>query len=270
MATTSRYLFAILLLLVLLPAHSADIRLAPFDPSSPDSSEVVVISGLIEPGDYDRLRDLAKRDAKLFHARTFVLASLGGDIEEAVRIGRLLRSMYASVFVSSKHGKCASACFFIYVAAIDRNATIPDLGIHRPYLNPKRYAQLSLEASEQKYRELSEVVRSYLVEHQVPSSIIERMFNLASSEIQWLDAVDLKAVGRRAPWWDQVLVDRCKLDKQLEAEYYWLRPGSHIEAMAEKAEKHFHDVAQCAYFLSAEDRGRATRSLLSDHPRRLK
>jgi hypothetical protein len=69
--------------------------------------QTVVLEGLIEPGDYDKLRDflLAKRDYGIFGDPTcdgpyldgcpdeIYLASPGGDAAEAMKIGRLVRSL---------------------------------------------------------------------------------------------------------------------------------------------------------------------------------
>ena|SRR5688500_2836823 len=77
-------------------------------------------------------------------------------------------------------GFCASECFFIYVAAVDRNSMSLSLGIHRPYFDHKEWSNLTLSVAERRHRELSETVRSYLHEQQVPQSLVEKMFNLAA------------------------------------------------------------------------------------------
>jgi len=90
-----------------------------------------------------------------------MLASPGGDVLEAMKIGRLIRALKLQTIIPSKDGEpqqfgangehrsqrpsvnyiCASACFFIFVAGIKReldisfSASEPLLGIHRPYLS---------------------------------------------------------------------------------------------------------------------------------------
>jgi hypothetical protein len=253
----------LLLSLWMMNGITAEFRLVPLDPESPGSAKVVVVSDRIQRGDYDKLRDFAKSDARLFHARTFILASPGGDAEEAMKIGQLLRRIYAPVFVSRNHGPCASACFLIYVAAVDRNSMSLSLGIHRPYLDPKEWSNLPLSVAERRHREMSEMVRSYLHELQVPQSLVEKMFNLASTEIHWLEGHELEQLGLRSPWWDQMLVSRCKLNKRLE--YAYLR-RERSEEVSAAAEKHFDEVAKCAYELSADDRDEAVRRFLAERP----
>jgi hypothetical protein len=104
-----------------------------------------------------------------------------------------------------------------------------------------------------------QAVRNYLDEQQVPLYLIEKMFSLASTEIYWLSWEDLGNLGVRANWWDQVLVDRCGLDKKLEQEY--LDQGG--KAMrAEEARKQIHDVAVCSYEISTEARFQNLNKLL--------
>jgi hypothetical protein len=68
-----------------------------------------------------------------------------------------------------------------------------------------------------------------------------------------------QSIGIRANWWDQVLVDRCQLNKKLEFEY--LSDGNESPRAAE-ARKHIHDVAVCAYSISADDRLKNLEQLL--------
>lgn len=254
-----RLALVLVLLGSLSTGRAAELRYGALDPRDPDSAPAVILSGEIRKGDYEAILRFARKDPHRFHASTIVLASPGGDLIEAIRIGGLIRKTYQSVFVNSAIGTCASACFLIYVAAVDRHALVPALGIHRPYFAPSEFERMPLQAAEQKHRRLMETVRKYLEDQQVPQYLIERMFSLASTEIYWLSWDDLKNLGLRANWWDQLLVDRCKLDKQLEQQF--LNQGDHF-ARAAEAKRQIHDVAVCAYQISAEDRKQNLRDLL--------
>jgi hypothetical protein len=154
-------------------------------------SSWVVLEGPIEVGDYDKLRDflVAKRDYGVRSWDPFCddpyldgcpeaiyLASPGGDVAEAMKIGRLMRALgwealaptrfpidpQDSVAVRSllqteiRHNHledpntdfmCASACFFIFVGGISRDSgefgDTPRIGMHRPYLPTERLKELS-------------------------------------------------------------------------------------------------------------------------------
>ena len=243
---------------------AVDLRYGPLNPDEPTGTPAVILSGEIKKGDYENLLRFARKDPHRFHASTVVLASSGGNLLEAMRIGTFLRRTYQNAFVSDKIGKCASACFLIYVAAVERSALVPSVGIHRPYFPSSEFDGMSLEEAQTKHRWLMDTIRQYLEEQDVPRYLIERMFSLASTEIYWLNRRDLDAIGRRANWWDQVLVNRCKLDKRLEQKY--LSGETHPQTREAEAEKHIYDVAVCAYEISAEERKRNLSNLLSTKP----
>lgn len=91
----------------------------PFD-GTPSDREGLVLKGEIAPGDYAYLLAVIRNDPERFWRSTgFVLASPGGDVQEAVRIAQLLRGTYASAFVGESTGPCISACFFIFATAAD-------------------------------------------------------------------------------------------------------------------------------------------------------
>jgi hypothetical protein len=253
------------LLAILLPllcclsvGQAAELRYGSLDPKDSEDN-AVLLSGEIRKGDYEALLRFARKNPTIFNAHTLVLASPGGDLIEAMRIGSFVRKTYQSVFVSPDIGKCASACFLIYVAAVNRGAQAKAIGIHRPYFAPSEFERMPLQEAEKKHRRLMEVVRKYLEDQQVPQYLIERMFSLASTEIYWLTFEDLDNLGARANWWDQVLVARCGLDKKLEQGFS--RMGESF-ARASEAKRHIRDLAICAYNISAEDRERNLRELL--------
>ena len=144
----------------------------------------VVLEGQIEPGDYDKLRDdlIVKRDygddprcSATYEdgcPERIYLASPGGDVAEAMKIGRLVRALGWTALVptrkfnspagSANHETeieryhlvapevnfmCASACFFIFADGISKDTAsgieTPLLGIHRPYLASERLKELS-------------------------------------------------------------------------------------------------------------------------------
>jgi hypothetical protein len=104
--------------------------------------EGVILEGKIEAGDFDKLRNFYFREGAI----NIFLASPGGDLAEAMKIGRLVRELKLTTAVPDKlrpasdlsstfqkewiakykltdlnaNYMCASACFFIFVAGIHR------------------------------------------------------------------------------------------------------------------------------------------------------
>jgi hypothetical protein len=147
------------------PASSAEIRRARAEELRYLGSADVIFEGKIETGDYDKLLRLIDEDCGEYNSCSngIYLASPGGNLIEAIKIGRLVRKRSVETHVPSdlppqyrqkteailKDAKanyiCASACFFIFVAGIDREKDIfpPILGIHRPYLSEVDLKKLS-------------------------------------------------------------------------------------------------------------------------------
>ena len=154
------------------------------------------MSGEIRRGDYERLLSFIARDPERFRASIVVLASPGGDLLEAIKIGNVIKASYQTVYVNHLVGPCASACFLIYVAAVSRVGTVPSIGIHRPHFEPHYFSKLSVGQAEVKHKELMREVRAYLEARDVPQHLIEKMFSLSSDEVYWLTWNDLARIGQ--------------------------------------------------------------------------
>jgi hypothetical protein len=130
----------------------------------------VRLEGKIVSGDYEKLRSIADdlglniRDNPQQSIHVVLhLYSPGGNLLEAIKIGRLVRALRWMTSAPQNYSKpsdleydvrkqkepetnymCASACFFIFVAGIERYAGYRSnvapliLGIHRPYLSDTR------------------------------------------------------------------------------------------------------------------------------------
>lgn len=136
----------------------------------------------------------------------FHITSMGGNLDEAMKIGRIIRKSQIPVW---SFGECYSACVFIYVAGVERDSK-GKIGLHRPYFDKKYFATLdSLEAKE-KYEELKAVSIAYLREMEVSQAIIERIFATASSGADVLAAEEAnQLLGYRLPFYEEWLMAKC-------------------------------------------------------------
>ncbi len=125
----------------------------------------LLIEGIIKAGDFEKFRNKLVEKGK--PPTPLYLNSPGGDLREALKIGRLVRKLRlnttAPILIAStkelvcwkwttrveirelKKGDeciCASACFFIYVAGVDRNGGYD--AVHRPYVKKQGAAEISL------------------------------------------------------------------------------------------------------------------------------
>jgi hypothetical protein len=166
----------------------------------------LVISGDIDPGDYDRLlTKIANDDNRFMRQNTFILASNGGDAGEAIKIARFVASLFAKVSVGPQTGPCVGACLLIYAAAAQR-ATDGEhlLGMHRPALpgsaSPTAAAALEDGALARE--------RAFLAASAVPDDLLEAMFRRSATDVYWLSSHDEQALGDKSPAFRRLLTEK--------------------------------------------------------------
>jgi len=180
----------------------------------------LLMRGAIVPGDYDRLIMYAKHNGLDLATFRVILSSPGGDVTDALRIGKFLKSIFAPVSVGPQSGQCASACFIIFASAVERSSMPGLIGIHRPYLSPDRMRSLSPGQAEALETKAMLDAEEYLHQLRVPNNLVEIMFEHASNEIHWLTNDELqRQLGPRPPWYEEFLIARCGLDKAVEQRY---------------------------------------------------
>ena len=183
----------------------------PFDPTQPfevvesaATCSVGLLRGSIEKGDYEKIVKLY-RGSHPFLGQ-FKLISSGGNVDEAIKIGRLFRKymiaawapaeINGSFFLPGSSTKplcndssecvCASACALIWFGAQDRFGTV---GLHRPRTNDPTFKALSPAEASAVYRRMLDSVVRYLDEMEVPKQMIESMVATGSAEIRWVDSI---------------------------------------------------------------------------------
>jgi len=98
--------------------------------------------------------------------------SPGGDLTEAIRIGRWVRQKAGTVTVPTK-SKCASACVLILAAGVSKNVG-GQVIIHRPYFRAMPDGDVATEL-----REVLQLTRAYLSEMNIPEALADEMFSIA-------------------------------------------------------------------------------------------
>jgi hypothetical protein len=214
------------LLLAGMPCLGAELFYMDHDPFTAEYVGAVgplVISGEIMPGDYERLLfKIAGDEGRFFALNKIILASDGGDVAEAVKIGGLVKSLFTQVIVGPLTGRCVSACFFIYAAAAQREADGERLvGINRPFIadSGEAAAVPGRDAALAESRALAQV-RAFLYENAVPNYLVDEMFRRASDDAYWLSEDDEKNLGIRSPAFNRYLRDKCAWDENIERDTY--------------------------------------------------
>jgi hypothetical protein len=155
-----------------------------------------LISGEITKGDYGKVATLYRANHPFISQVR--LNSPGGDVEEAIKIGRILRRYLITAWapITYKGGQslwkvcrgqsclCASACALIWFGAIGRHGTV---GLHRPHTDDQRFKSLSPVEASAVYRNRLSGVSSYMEEMEAPKRMIETMVATGSAEIEWVN-----------------------------------------------------------------------------------
>jgi hypothetical protein len=202
--------------------------------------EIVTISlvGKIEKGDAENLERLVEDlRQKKRTVNMLMLASIGGDANEAMRIGKIVRESFIPTHapfdldagftcngypsgLKDDFCDCASACFLIWVAGVYRMGNV--LGIHQPYFLEEYLEGLSASEVDKEYVLMYERVNAYLKNMDVPEHIIDIMFNTASDEITYLDWNTAKSM-ESVPFFDERVGASClRLTAEEEMDYWRL------------------------------------------------
>jgi hypothetical protein len=166
-----------------------------------------VILGPIENGDYEKVRAFYRLNHPFLE--TFDLASAGGNVVEAIKIGRLFRKYLISAhapfrgslpsgreyFYGLGHEKecgaladkctCASACALIWFGAVDR---VGSVGLHRPRTTDPYFRALDPSDGATTYRKALDGIQAYLDDMEVAKPVIELMTATGSADIKWVTA----------------------------------------------------------------------------------
>ncbi len=230
----------------------------------------ILISGNIERGDLEKieilLATMLSELSEFEHPRViFSLDTKGGDIDEAIKIGRFARNMLVQTMVigkvfftpESEEGKAISkdpllmsssilsswvilaaekeleehhltkahsAGVIIFYGGVERwiqdntdkrnngdnPVLIPVIGIHRPYYNKKYFASLAPVEAGVSYRYLEKRVRDYFTEMGAPQSLIDRIFNSSSTEIELIPKTEFTKMFReKESFVEEWLIAKC-------------------------------------------------------------
>jgi len=200
----TRYLLFVLLMHGCLQAHAADVRAAAVDPPGCDilgSEKVcaaVLISGKIEPGDTEKVNaflsrvDQSATSALPIRIGIAYLDSPGGNVVEAMKIGRLLRSRQIGTFVTSD-SLCASACVLVLAAGVHR-AAAGSVEIHSFY-STAILGTGDFAGANRQYDLLTKSVEEYLREMRVPRALLDEMIKVPHSMSRRLTLEDTISLG---------------------------------------------------------------------------
>ncbi len=197
-------LYAKLLTLFMCTIFSVNVYSADFSGGKQGSNYVLSISGKIQRGDFDKFINIIKsRESFPF---MIMVKSLGGDVFEAIKIAKLIRRSMISVVVPFE---CYSSCTYLVFASPNFVGS-GILGLHRPYYDKKYFSKLSSDLATKKYQQLNKLVRTFLLEMDVPTELIDKMMATSSNDMIYIPIDSfIKAYGNTSPAVDEWLRAKC-------------------------------------------------------------
>jgi len=173
------------------------------------------ITGSVIKGDHDRIVNTIKE--KGHFPLSVYISSPGGDVVEAIKIGRFIRDSLLNVYAVDE---CNSACVLIWSGGVERDGTAA-FGLHRPIYEKTYFAGLTAVEASEKYNKLDVFTRSYLSDMNIPTAVIDRMMSTKSSDVDLLTPQEfINMVGRTSPVYQEWIIAKCgELTKSEDKDY---------------------------------------------------
>lgn len=164
------------------PTSAANI--APYGDGNP---AMISIEGEITQGDLERLNAIYRYSFTPPQRSSLIidLDSPGGDLTEAMSIGRWIRKTKATTGLKLPES-CASACVYIFAAGVNKFLGGPLL-IHRPYLMTRPNG--SIDAAMKAALSAS---RTYFAEMNIPEDLADVMFSIAPDDARPMTAAEIQ------------------------------------------------------------------------------
>lgn len=193
------------------------------------------LEGDIVAGDAQKLLDFYH--AYGIAASPVYLRSRGGDVNEAMEIGKIVRrlrldtnapvwdtgrSPVETIKLENKEdGICASACFLVYAAGASRFGNY--IGLHRPYLSEES-AQFLSDVEYVALQKRTEIaIRAYLTDMEVDQYWIDRMFATNSGEVfipSWVEADNkVRHLMGIVPTLEEVTLSKCHYNLEADQKF---------------------------------------------------
>lgn len=165
-----------------------------------------LLSGEIVSGDFERVVEFVSTNRTF--PIVFALASPGGNVSEAMRIGRFFRDAKIIVNVIS----CDSACFLIWAGSPVRQGAIQytQFKLHRPYFEQSTYQGIPLDEAIAIHETAEREFSNYLIEMGVPSFFVDRILTYRSSDSYDISGNGLvEIVGGKVRAVEEAMIAKC-------------------------------------------------------------
>jgi hypothetical protein len=199
----------------------------------------VRISGEIVPGDAQRfakfvLNNAGAKRILLLGEGVLFLSSPGGNVMEAMAIGRLLANTYIYVIVD-KEEVCASACVLIFASAAERTI-VGHIGLHRISTAGDG---VDVSSAERLVKPALQSVEGYLLSRGFTRDLLDKMNSTPANEMHMIGGEyhtkkaldDIKMLSYEPTYYD-VISRKCGKDP------YWVKYDTGVKPPQSQYEEH--------------------------------
>jgi hypothetical protein len=197
------------------------------DDGANGGSAKILIQSAIHKGDLEAFEAAVNRVSRTANGRisgipfiTVELNSPGGDVVEAIGIGRVIYRHVAMTLVRPSQ-ECVSACVFILMAGAVHTPIGAAIGVHKPMLVAWR--NMSYAEAQAKYDGLMRYLRDYFRELGVSDDAYDIMMRTSSNDMHYFTWWEMDRLGLRGegPGWRARFAERQAASAVQEARLNW-------------------------------------------------
>lgn len=198
---------------------SVSANVAILDDGSAGGPAKILVRSAIHRGDSPALARALDQVVSTTTARingapfvTVELDSPGGDVVEALDMGRAVNSHLAMTLVRPGH-ECVSACVFVLMAgAVHTPVNGAQIGVHRPLL--VSWTHMDAREAHARFNGLMVYLRGYFRELGISDAAYETMMGTDSFGMHYFSSSELDALGLRGdgPTWQRYFATRQAVD----------------------------------------------------------
>jgi len=191
-----KFLIQLVILLICTPVFSGTLTVSNSNVSKNCSDNTIDFAGEIRTGDSVAIEKLINGLKKKHGAEDCTngwlairFGSDGGDVYEAIAIGKLLRANKLRVIVPYK-AQCNSACVIAIAGAI-RKDSIGSIGVHRPYFS-KMESNLNINQVKAERDKVNKAIEDYFRQVDIPISLLDLMLSIPPEKMKVLNESELE------------------------------------------------------------------------------
>jgi hypothetical protein len=204
------WLGPILIACALLAGRSADARISIINDGANGAPATILLRGAVTKGDraaleaaLARVRQVATSTINGVPFVTVELDSPGGDVVEALDVGRVIHQNFLMTLVRPGH-ECVSACVFVLMAgAVHTPADGASIGLHRPLL--VSWSHITYQQARARYDGLMAYLRLYFHSLGVADAAFDLMMRTDSQGMRYFSSGEMDQLGLRGedPAWEK-------------------------------------------------------------------